>query len=71
VIAEEYRKKYEDYIGKLLKEIKSLKKTVASLEKDARKGQDFQTMLTAIDENPVVKHSWDRFMMSMRITENG
>lgn len=67
VVAEEYRKKYEVYIGQLREENRKLKETINKMEVQVVTGQAFEQMMKATHENEVVKGSWDRFMMTLRM----
>lgn len=66
--AEEYRRKYADYIGQLNEQIRKLKEENAKLEEQAVTGKMFEVMMKAVHENPVVKGAWDKFMMTLRMT---
>lgn len=32
-------------------------------------GRDFDKILSAINENPILKHQWDKLLMAMRLTD--
>lgn len=68
VYAEEYRRKYSDYIGKLNEQIRDLKAKNDELEAQVVTGRMFELMMKAVHENAVVKGAWDKFMMTLRMT---
>lgn len=68
VVAEEYRKKYENYIADLRFTIEKLQKDNDKLSKQAVTGAAFEQMMKAVHENALVKASWDKFMMTLRMS---
>lgn len=60
--------KLNDQIGHMRDRMDKMREKNAELQKYAQMGMHFETMLKAC-ENPVVKASWDRFVMTIRLTE--
>lgn len=63
----EYEEKYGKRITQLEDTVRKQRREIETLLPDAEAGRHFKQLMRALDDNPMARQSWNRFMVTLRM----